>query len=98
MFSNENLDAFNIIWFCLVEKPPAPSRVQLVRASTNTLEVCWGSVPTADAYLLQLQKYDLPPAQALTPTAVPQTNPLAKVATAPQPTTTVVRPPTQGGY
>ena len=28
------------------EKPPAPTRVQLVRASTTTLEVCWGSVPT----------------------------------------------------
>ena len=29
-----------------LEKPPAPTRVQLVRASTTTLEVCWGSVPT----------------------------------------------------
>ena len=58
----------------LTEKPPPPSRVQLVRASTTTLEVCWGAIPTADAYLLQLQKYDMPPAQALTPTPVtPQT-------------------------
>ena len=46
---------------CVTEKPPAPSRVQLVRASTNLLEVSWGAVPTAEAYLLQLQKYDLPP-------------------------------------
>lgn len=60
------------------EKPPAPSRVQLVRASTNALEVCWGAVPTADAYLLQLQKYDLPPSQTATPTATPTSNPLAK--------------------
>lgn len=42
------------------DRPVAPSRVQLVRASTNTLEVCWGAVPNADAYLLQLQKYDVP--------------------------------------
>ena len=51
---------FKDLWFLETEKPPSPTRVQLVRASTNTLEVCWGSVPTADAYLLQLQKYDVP--------------------------------------
>lgn len=50
----------------------------MVRASTNALEVCWGAVPTADAYLLQLQKYDLPPAQTPTPTGTPTTNPLTK--------------------
>lgn len=55
------------LWFLETEKPPAPSRVQLVRASTTTLEVCWGSVPTADAYLLQLQKYELPPTPPVTP-------------------------------
>ena len=67
----------------LSEKPPAPTRVQLVRASTNALEVCWGAVPTADAYLLQLQKYDLPPAQPMTPTATPSTNPMVKAVPAP---------------
>ncbi|KAM7443944.1 Host cell factor2 [Porites harrisoni] len=55
------------LWYLETEKPPAPTRVQLVRASTTTLEVCWGSVPTADAYLLQLQKYELPPTPAATP-------------------------------
>jgi len=66
--------------------------VQLVRASTTTLEVCWGAVPTADAYLLQLQKYDMPPAQALTPTAVPQTGtPLARAMAAGS-QATLVRP------
>lgn len=55
------------LWYLETEKPPAPSRVQLVRASTTTLEVCWGSVPTADAYLLQLQKYELPPTPPATP-------------------------------
>lgn len=72
------------IQFIVSEKPPAPSRVQLVRASTNALEVCWGAVPTADAYLLQLQKYDLPPAQTPTPTAATTTNPLAKALPAQQ--------------
>ncbi|XP_062581940.1 LOW QUALITY PROTEIN: host cell factor 1-like [Saccostrea cucullata] len=92
-----NQVCFKDLWFLETEKPPAPSRVQLVRASTNTLEVCWGAVPTADAYLLQLQKYDLPPSQALTPTAVPQTNPLMKAVTSPStPQPTVVRTPTPG--
>ncbi|XP_013419915.1 host cell factor 2 isoform X1 [Lingula anatina] len=76
-----NQVCFKDLWFLETEKPPAPSRVQLVRASTNTLEVCWGTVPTADAYLLQLQKYDMPPSQAATPTGVPQTNPLVKALT-----------------
>ncbi|KAK6176595.1 hypothetical protein SNE40_014849 [Patella caerulea] len=73
-----NQVCFKDLWFLETEKPPSPSRVQLVRASTNTLEVCWGSVPTADAYLLQLQKYDLPPSQAMSPTAVPAGSSLAK--------------------
>ncbi|XP_052678199.1 host cell factor 1-like isoform X3 [Crassostrea angulata] len=92
-----NQVCFKDLWFLETEKPPAPSRVQLVRASTNTLEVCWGAVPTADAYLLQLQKYDLPPSQALTPTAVPQGNPLMKAVSTPStPQPTVVRTPTAG--
>lgn len=59
------------LWYLETEKPPAPTRVQLVRASTTTLEVCWGSVPTADAYLLQLQKYELPPTPPVTPVKPP---------------------------
>ncbi|KAG1669993.1 Host cell factor 1 [Nymphon striatum] len=53
------------LWFLETEKPPGPTRVQLVRASTHTLEVCWGAVATAESYLLQLQKYAMPPATAL---------------------------------
>ncbi|XP_025107654.1 host cell factor 1-like isoform X2 [Pomacea canaliculata] len=83
-----NQVCFKDLWFLETEKPPAPSRVQLVRASTNTLEVCWGSVPTADAYLLQLQKYDLPPAQSLPTTAAATA---AAVAPAP-PSIPAVRP------
>ena len=46
------------MWYLETEKPPPPGRVQLVRTSVNSLEVCWSAVPTAEAYLLQLQKYE----------------------------------------
>ncbi|XP_078075802.1 host cell factor 1-like isoform X2 [Mustelus asterias] len=81
------------LWYLETEKPPAPSRVQLVRASTNSLEVCWGAVPTADAYLLQLQKYDMPPAPtttattmatpSLSNTALPQKTPCSPISPTP---------------
>uniref|UniRef100_A0A673XSH8 Host cell factor 1 n=1 Tax=Salmo trutta TaxID=8032 RepID=A0A673XSH8_SALTR len=54
------------LWYLETEKPRPPSRVQLVRANTSSLEVSWGAVPTADTYLLQLQKYDIPPTSATT--------------------------------
>ncbi|XP_026567193.1 host cell factor 1 isoform X1 [Pseudonaja textilis] len=59
------------LWYLETEKPPPPSRVQLVRANTNSLEVSWGSVPTADTYLLQLQKYDIPAASSPAANPVP---------------------------
>ncbi|KHN78710.1 Host cell factor 1 [Toxocara canis] len=49
------------MWYLETEKPAAPGRVQLVRASVSGLEVCWNAVPTAEAYLLQLHKYDAQP-------------------------------------
>ncbi|XP_043830740.1 host cell factor 1 isoform X6 [Dromiciops gliroides] len=66
------------LWYLETEKPPAPSRVQLVRANTNSLEVSWGAVPTADSYLLQLQKYDIPAAAATAATS-PAANPVPSV-------------------
>ncbi|XP_056129049.1 host cell factor 1a [Lampris incognitus] len=54
------------LWYLETERPHAPARVQLVRANTNSLEVSWGALSTADTYLLQLQKYDIP---AATPAA-----------------------------
>lgn len=48
------------LWYLEVEKPPAPGRVQLVRASTTSLEVCWSPAPSADFYRLQAQQYDMP--------------------------------------
>lgn len=64
--------------FChlVTERPHAPSRVQLVRANTNSLEVSWGAVSTADTYLLQLQKYDIPAAAAATSPALTATSSL----------------------
>ncbi|XP_059090898.1 host cell factor-like [Tigriopus californicus] len=64
------------LWYLETQTPPAPGRVQLVRASTHYLEVCWGNVPSADAYVLQIQKYDMPPSTTVpaptTPTMTPQ--------------------------
>ena len=82
---------FKDLWFLETEKPPPPSRVQLVRASTNTLEVCWGSVPTADAYLLQLQKYDMPPSQSTPTPSTPSSTPSTPAIQ--QPTSTPVQQP-----
>ncbi|XP_074000111.1 host cell factor isoform X3 [Rhodnius prolixus] len=48
------------LWYLEVDKPSVMGRVQLVKATTNALEVCWNSVPCADAYMLQIQKYDVP--------------------------------------
>ncbi len=42
------------LWYLETDRPPAPGRVQLMKASTHSLEVNWGSVPTADAYVLQV--------------------------------------------
>ncbi|KAM3878391.1 host cell factor 1a [Diretmus argenteus] len=61
------------LWYLETERPHAPARVQLVRANTNSLEVSWGAVSTADTYLLQLQKYDIPAATAATSPALSAT-------------------------
>ncbi|KAI8781935.1 host cell factor isoform X1 [Biomphalaria glabrata] len=81
-----NQVCFKDLWFLETEKPPAPTRVQLVRASTNTLEVSWGAVPTADAYLLQLQKYDLPPSTTTAATTAACNPTVATTATPTIPT------------
>ena len=81
------------------DKPSVPGRVQLVRASTNSLEVCWGSVPQADAYLLQIQKYDMPPAAtAAGATSAPVSNiqPPAAITTTASIPVAVGTPPLTG--
>ncbi|CAF93413.1 unnamed protein product, partial [Tetraodon nigroviridis] len=68
------------LWYLETERPSAPSRVQLVRANTSSLEVSWGPSQTADTYLLQVQKYDIPAtpaAAAPAPSPVPAAAPAA---------------------
>lgn len=81
------------LWFLETEKPPAPGRVQLVRASTNSLEVCWGVVATAEAYLLQIQKYEVPPAGSTTP-STGESTPNSVAPGTPATPSTPVRAPT----
>uniref|UniRef100_A0A6P7FWT6 Host cell factor 2-like n=1 Tax=Diabrotica virgifera virgifera TaxID=50390 RepID=A0A6P7FWT6_DIAVI len=52
------------LWYLDVDKPPAPSRVSLVKAGTHTLEVNWTGALSVQTYILQIQKYDLPPPAA----------------------------------
>ncbi|CAI4224537.1 unnamed protein product [Auanema sp. JU1783] len=47
------------MWFLETELPDKPGKVQLVRAQVNALDVAWVGVPTAEAYLLQLQRIDM---------------------------------------
>ena len=46
------------LWFLETDVPASPGKVQLIKPTTNSLEVTWSGVPTADAYLLQIQKVD----------------------------------------
>jgi len=74
------------LWYLEAELPAAPGRVQLVRAMTNSLEVNWTSTPNADSYLLQIDKYDMPPAPPPAPT--PATPKQIRVASPVKPGTT----------
>ncbi|KAM8971999.1 host cell factor 2 [Pelodytes ibericus] len=42
------------LWHIDLEKPPPPSQVQLIRATTNSFHVKWDEIPTVEGYLLQL--------------------------------------------
>ena len=77
------------LWYLEVSKPPAPSRVQLVRASTQSLEVSWVATSSAQYYILQIQKYDMPP----TSSAFPATTPAATAKTASTPIAPVTSAP-----
>ncbi|XP_053057859.1 host cell factor 1 isoform X6 [Acinonyx jubatus] len=89
------------LWYLETEKPPPPARVQLVRANTNSLEVSWGAVATADSYLLQLQKYDIPATAATaaspTPNPVPSVPANPPKSPAPAAAAPAVQPLTQVG-
>lgn len=62
--------------------PPTASRVSLVRASTTTLEVCWSATPTAQAYLLEVQKIEQPPQPHPIPVTITKKQHLAAPITA----------------
>ncbi|CAG0915843.1 unnamed protein product [Notodromas monacha] len=47
-------------WYLETEVPAAPSRVQLVKASSTCLEVSWKPVSNADGYLVECQKLSAP--------------------------------------
>ncbi|XP_078110254.1 host cell factor 1b [Sander vitreus] len=79
------------LWYLETERPCAPSRVQLVRANTASLEVSWGPSQTAETYLLQLQKYDIP----TTPASAPALNPVP-TATPKSPAPVATTPANQG--
>lgn len=78
------------------ERPCAPTRVQLVRANTSSLEVSWGPAQTADTYLLQLQKYDIPAAAAAAPTSSPVPSATPRASSPKSPAPAVVTPTNQG--
>jgi hypothetical protein len=46
------------LWWLETEVPPAPGKVQLLKPTTNSLEVSWSAVHNADAYILQIQKVE----------------------------------------
>ncbi|XP_043500735.1 host cell factor isoform X2 [Polistes fuscatus] len=83
------------LWYLEVNKPLAPTRVQLVRASTQTLEVNWNPTPSAQYYILQIQKYDMPPTSTGTfPTvSAPTSTPITTSAVATPATIPVTTPP-----
>ncbi|KFV59598.1 Host cell factor 2, partial [Tyto alba] len=66
------------LWYLDTEKPPAPSQVQLIRATTNSFQVKWDEVPTVEGYLLQLHADSPVPSVAGIPGAgVPETSVLS---------------------
>lgn len=46
------------LWYLETDVPQAPGKVQLLKPTVNSLEVSWTSSPTAEAYILQIQKVE----------------------------------------
>lgn len=61
------------LWYLETERPPAPSKCQLVKTTPNLLEIVWGPVSNADAYLVQIQRCDNAPTAGSTPIGTPVT-------------------------
>lgn len=47
------------LWYLEVDRPPAPSRVSLVKAGTHSLEVNWTGSPSVNTYVLQVINFVL---------------------------------------
>jgi len=56
------------LWCLETACPSEPEKVQLLKAGIGNLEISWSSVPTADSYILQIQRIETPVEQG---TAVP---------------------------
>lgn len=56
---------FKDLWYLETERPSVPGRILLVRASTNSLEISWSPVPSAEAYVVQVQRFE--PSAAVAP-------------------------------
>uniref|UniRef100_A0A8B9TU96 Host cell factor C2 n=1 Tax=Anas platyrhynchos TaxID=8839 RepID=A0A8B9TU96_ANAPL len=66
------------LWYLDTEKPPAPSQVQLIKATTNSFQVKWDEVPTVEGYLLQLHADSpVPSAAGIPGTGAPETSMLS---------------------
>ncbi|OXU26297.1 hypothetical protein TSAR_001251 [Trichomalopsis sarcophagae] len=85
------------LWYLEVSKPPAPSRVQLTKASTQSLEVSWTPTPSAQYYILQIQKFDMPSASnssfpASTASSAPANTTAASTPALPSITSSAMQP------
>ncbi|CAF1609027.1 unnamed protein product, partial [Adineta ricciae] len=62
------------LWCLETACPGELEKVQLLKAGIGNLEISWTTVPTADSYILQIQRVDTPVEQLPpTPTILPQT-------------------------
>ncbi|CAF3386139.1 unnamed protein product [Rotaria socialis] len=48
------------LWCLETACPGEPEKVQLLKAGIGNLEVSWNPVPTADSYILQIQRFEAP--------------------------------------
>ncbi|CAF4488939.1 unnamed protein product [Rotaria sp. Silwood1] len=48
------------LWCLETSCPGEPEKVQLLKAGIGNLEVSWNPLPTADSYILQIQRFEAP--------------------------------------
>ncbi|CAF3025275.1 unnamed protein product [Rotaria socialis] len=63
------------LWCLETASPGEPEKVQLLKAGIGNLEITWNPVPTADSYILQIQRFEAPieqpPPTSLNPISLP---------------------------